>query len=493
MNWAKTKNGKSIALKDIPLLSMPQLRDAIAEQCENGSRIVLFFGTDQGKVYAVLAQDVNSRVLVSSAEFPKDKTYLSLTKEFPALHVFERELYEEYGLVPEGHPWLKGIRYPFYRHHPEKTMETFPFFKMDGQEVHEVAVGPIHAGVIEPGHFRFMCHGEKVYHLEIQLGYQHRGAERLFCGKRFQETLAESIAGDSVTAHTSAYAMVMESLGNIQITRRAQAIRAIALEMERAGIHIGDLGALANDVAYLLGNAVYGATRTLVINSLLLICGSRFGRGLIRTGGVVFDIEEDKIREIRATLEKVKHDVILMSETMFSTPSVLSRFEQTGIVETEKAAQIGLVGPVARASGLSVDVRSDHPYGMYRYSPIHKSIRYTGDVFDRAYIRYMEIQKSLNYVIDQISHLPGDGIKRGSVSDIKLAPDSFAVSMVEGWRGETVHAAITDSSGNPVRYKIKDPSFHNWFGLAQAVRGNGISDFPLCNKSFNLSYCGNDL
>jgi len=491
MSWVKTKNGKTIALKDIPELSLPELGQEIAKECRKGSRMVLFFGTDQGKIYAVVAQDVNSRLLVSSARFPENRTYLSLTKEFPALHVFERELYEEYGLVPEGHPWLKGIRYPFYRHHPENTMETYPFFQMDGDEVHEVAVGPIHAGVIEPGHFRFLCHGEKVYHLEIQLGYQHRGAERLFCGKRFQETLAESVAGDSVIAHTSAYAMTMESLGGVQITRRAQAIRAIALEMERAGIHIGDLGALANDVAYLLGSAVYGATRTLVINSLLLICGSRFGRGLIRTGGVVFDIEKDKAEEIRAVLEKVRYDVILMSETMFSTPSVLSRFEQTGIVEKEKALQIGLVGPAARASGMTVDVRTDHPYGMYRYSPIHKSIWYTGDVFSRAYIRYMEIRQSLNYVIEMISHLPDDGIEIRPVSG--LAPNSFAVSLVEGWRGETVHAAITDSTGNPVHYKIKDPSFHNWFGLAQAVRGNGISDFPLCNKSFNLSYCGNDL
>ncbi len=489
--WLPARNGKTVAIKDIPLLSLSQLRDEIAEQCENGCRVVLFFGTAQGKVYAVLAQDSRARVLISSAEFPENQSYLSLTKDFPAMHVFERELYEEYGLVPEGHPWLKGIRYPYYRHHPEKTMETYPFFQMEGEEVHEVAVGPIHAGVIEPGHFRFMCHGEKVYHLEIQLGYQHRGAERLFCGKRFQETLAESIAGDSVIAHAYAYAMTMESLGRVQITRRAQAIRAIALEMERAGIHIGDLGALANDVAYLLGNAVYGATRTLVINSLLAICGSRFGRGLIRTGGVVFDIEEDKAREIRTTLEKVRQDVILMSETMFSTPSVLSRFDLTGVVEKEKARRIGLVGPAGRASGLSADVRTDHPYGMYRYSPIHKMTMSSGDVFARAYIRYLEIRQSLNFVLELLTHLPADGIERCPVSG--LAPDSFAVSMIEGWRGETVHAAITDSSGNPVHYKIKDPSFHNWFGLAQSVRMNGISDFPLCNKSFNLSYCGNDL
>jgi len=491
MNWATAKNGKTVALRDIPELSLPNLRDEIAAQYDIGSRMVLFFGAPDNKIYAVIAEDDNSRLLYSSAKIPNDKKYMSLTKEFPALHVFERELYEDFGIIPEGHPWLKGIRYPFYRHHPEKTMETYPFFKMQGEEVHEVAVGPIHAGVIEPGHFRFMCQGENVYHLEIQLGYQHRGVERLFKGKRFQETLAESIAGDSVIAHVSAYTMNMESLAGIEPTRRANAIRAIALELERAGIHIGDLGALANDVAYLLGNSVYGATRTLVINSLLLICGSRFGRGLIRVGGVIFDIEPDKIQEIKKTLEKVSYDVILMSETMFSTPSVLSRFEQTGVVDIEKARQIGLVGPAGRASGLLSDVRSDHPFGMYRYSPIHKMTMTGGDVFARAYVRYMEITHSLDYVLEQLDNLPCDGIGIRPVKE--LAPESFVVSMIEGWRGETVHAAITDKEGNIVSYKIKDPSFHNWFGLAQAVRGNGISDFPLCNKSFNLSYCGNDL
>lgn len=490
MNWAIGKNGKILSLKGIPELSLNLLRDEIAMQCSKGNRTVLFFGTTD-KVYAVMAEDENSRLLISSARITKDNVYPSLTKDFPALHVFERELYEDFGIVPEGHPWLKGIRYPFYRHHPEKTMETYPFFKMEGEEVHEVAVGPIHAGVIEPGHFRFMCQGENVYHLEIQLGYQHRGIERLFKGKRFQEPLAESVSGDSVIAHVTAYANSMESLAGIEPSRRSNAIRAIALEMERAGIHIGDLGALANDVAYLLGNAVYGATRTLVINSLLAICGSRFGRGLIRVGGVVYDIEPDKIHEIKKTLEKVSSDVILMSETMFSTPSVLSRFEQTGIVDTEKARQIGLVGPAGRASGLLPDVRSDHPFGMYRYSPIHKMTMSGGDVFARAYIRYLEITHSLDYVLEQLDNLPNDGIELKEIQ--KLAPDSFAVSMVEGWRGETVHAAITDKDGNIASYKIKDPSFHNWFGLAQAVRGNGISDFPLCNKSFNLSYCGNDL
>jgi Ni,Fe-hydrogenase III large subunit len=261
--------------------------------------------------------------------------------------------------------------------------------------------------------------------------------------------------------------------------------------MERAGIHIGDLGALANDVAYLLGNAVYGATRTLVSKSLLAICGSRFGRGLIRVGGVVFDIESDKIQQLKATLEKVRQDVILMSETMFSTPSVLSRFEQAGVVDTEKARQIGLVGPAGRASGVLLDVRSDHPFGMYRYSPIHKMTMLTGDVFARAYIRYLEITHSLDYVLELLDNLPNDSTELRPVT--QLAPDSLVVSMIEGWRGETAHAAITDSNGHLMRYKIKDPSFHNWFGLAQAVRGNGISDFPLCNKSFNLSYCGNDL
>ena len=358
MKYIMTKNNKPVKLKDIPLIDITVFRTHIVKQVQVGMRLVAFFGVKRGNshiLYIALADDDNSRIFLSSADLENKTSYQSITPEIPSFWNFENEIHEEFGIVPEGHPWLRPVRYAFDRHNRSETIEKFPFFKMTGDEVHEVAVGPIHAGVIEPGHFRFMCRGENVHHLEIQLGYQHRGVEKLFLNNnlRFPIHLAESIAGDSVIAHASAYAQAMEALADIDVSRRAESIRAIALEMERIAIHIGDLGAIANDVAYLLGNSVFGATRTLVINALLAICGSRFGRGLVRVGGVVFDISDELKEELKKTLAKVWADVERMCNEMFSSASVLSRLEETGIVDEKTASAIGLVGLPARASGLS--------------------------------------------------------------------------------------------------------------------------------------------
>jgi Ni,Fe-hydrogenase III large subunit len=496
MKWAITKNNKPVNLKDIPLIEMPSFRVQIIRHIHDGMRPVLYFGVKHGNsqvLYAVLGDDENSRLYISSGNLDNKKSFQSISPEVPSFWNFENEICEEFGLIPEGHPWPRPVRFPFNRNDRSDSIEKFPFFTMTGEEVHEVAVGPIHAGVIEPGHFRFMCQGENVHHLEIQLGYQHRGVEKLFLKNniKYPVHLAESIAGDSVIAHTTAYAQAIESLAGVEISRRAQSVRAIALEMERAAIHIGDLAAIANDVAYLLGNAVFGATRTLVINGLLSVCGSRFGRGLIRIGGVAFDIPDELKEELKQTLSKVWADVERMSNEMFSSASVLSRLEETGIVNKNNASEIGLVGLPARASGISLDIRSDHPFGIYRYFPIHKITMDSGDVFARAYLRFVEIRQSINFILEQLDEFPDGNNLMLPVT--KLLPETLIVSMTEGWRGETVHAAITGVKGSIERYKIKDPSFHNWFGLAQAVRNNGISDFPLCNKSFNLSYCGHDL
>ncbi|MBN2041604.1 MAG: hydrogenase [Spirochaetes bacterium] len=495
MKWLTTKNNKPVNLKDIPLLEFKSFRGQIIKHVKSGMRPVLFFAEKRAEthvLFIVLADDDNSGLYISSGDLGSKMQYQSISMEIPGFWNFENEIHEESGIIPEGHPWPRPVRFSS-GNTIQTRMEQYPFFKMQGEEVHEVAVGPIHAGIIEPGHFRFMCQGENVHHLEIQLGYQHRGVEKLILKNnlKFPVHLAESIAGDSVIAHCTAYAQAMEALAGVEISRRAQAIRAIALEMERAGIHIGDLAAIANDVAYLLGNAVFGATRTLVINSLLTICGSRFGRGLIRAGGVAFDITDELKTEIKQTLTKVLADVERMGNEMFSSASVLSRLEETGIVNKEKAMEIGLVGLPARASGISLDVRSDHPFGIYRYYPVHKVTMDSGDVFARSYLRFVEIKKAIKFITEQLDNLPAAGSLITPVK--KLQENKFVVSMTEGWRGETAHAVITGHAGSLTKYRIKDPSFHNWLGLAQAVRNNGISDFPLCNKSFNLSYCGHDL
>jgi Ni,Fe-hydrogenase III large subunit len=371
---------------------------------------------------------------------------------------------------------------------------------MEGDEVHEVAVGPVHAGVIEPGHFRFMCHGENVYHLEIQLGYQHRGIEKILAdrmnsmaGKNiFFPQIAEKIAGDSAIAHASAYSAVMESLASSEIPNTAMIIRAVALELERAAVHIGDLCAIFNDIGFLMGSSTFAALRTITINTTLLICGSRYGMGLLRPGGVNFGIAADMASEILANINFVQGKIEkLIPLTMLEQPSVLTRLEGTGTVDRETALRIGMVGPAARASGIAIDIRTDYPSGMYRHYPARKIVLEKGDVFARCYIRYIEMMHSFNYIREQLGIIhPG---KLSVPLKNEFPPESLAISMIEGWRGEIVHVAVTDDSGRILRYKIKDPSFNNWYGLALAVRDNGVSDFPLCNKSFNLSYCGHDL
>ena len=493
-----TANSQALPLKLLPILPFAELRDAILLRCREGARPLAFFGMQEDKglrLIVALAEDEASYLELSSAIFsPNEKSFESLTPERPSFSSFEREFYEEWGIEALGHPWLKPLRYPKHGQGPRPKMKDYPFFKLEGEEVHEVAVGPVHAGVIEPGHFRFMCTGESVHHLEIQLGYQHRGIEEMLrkgpIGKK--ACLIESIAGDSVIANMSAHAEALEALSAANIPDKALNIRGAALEMERAALHIGNLSALANDVAYLPGNSAFGAIRTLVINSTMAICGSRFGHSLVRPGGVLFDIPPALAETVRNTLRDVLERVILASETMFDSPTVLSRFQKTGIVPESTAREIGLVGLAARASGLSLDVRSDHPTGIYRYFPVHKLSLEDGDVYSRAYMRYLEIQKSLQFAMEQLECLKDDGMPL--ITPIgPLQPDALVISLVEGSRGEMVHCVITDKDAGIRRYKIKDPSFNNWFGLALAVRGQGVSDFPLCNKSFDLSYCGHDL
>lgn len=494
MNWVLTKNNEVIDINDIPVVDFIELRQEIIKKIRYNNRVIGFFGAKevvndnpQTKLYVVLADDEKSELFVSSSVFnPKQESYESLTQNISAFHMFEREFYEEFNIKPLGHPWLKPVR----NHKVE-----YPFFKMDGEEVHEVAVGPIHAGIIEPGHFRFMCNGEKVYNLEIQLGYQHRNVEQLFLeNKNFSSHLAESIVGDTVIGHSLAYSNAIESLLNLKISNKAALIRIIALEMERIAIHIGDLGAVSNDIAYLMGSAVFGATRTLVINTLLEISGSRFGRGLIRVGGIVYDIDKYLSDKISNMLDKVLKDVDRMAKTIFSSSSVLSRLEKTGILNKEKAQELGIVGIAARASGIGLDVRVGHPCKLYKELSLSKKILKGGDVYARTYIRYEEIKQSVQIIKDLLVRLPVYEQEQLLIkAENCIRPNALVVSMVEGWRGEIVHVAITDDKGKLSRYKIKDPSFNNWYGLAVAVKNNGISDFPLCNKSFNLSYCGNDL
>jgi Ni,Fe-hydrogenase III large subunit len=494
----------AVALSEIPIITVGEFRDTVLTAVAEGGRLAALFGhpseKDTVQLFAVLAYGSTGMLAVTSTVVTD--TYPALTSDCAQAHWFEREIAEQWGVRPQGHPWLKPIRfhdayrsgYALWPHtlgHPPVPSVT-DFFQVQGQDVHEVAVGPVHAGIIEPGHFRFQCHGEEVFHLEISLGYQHRGVERMLVGGPTKRTIhyMETLAGDTSIGHATAYCHTVEALTGCRVPVRAQMVRAIALELERLANHTGDLGALAGDVGYLPTASYCGRIRGDFLNLTALLCGSRFGRGLVRPGGVGFEVEATRIVQCRERLERAVSDVTGAASLLWETPSVLARFEETGIVSPETCDALGLVGPAARACGVERDVRHDFPSGIFRFAHLPVATWHTGDVFARAYVRWLEIQRSAAFIHEQLAAVP-DGPSHEAVG--VLPARHFVVSLVEGWRGEICHVAMTDAEGHFSRYKVVDPSFHNWMGLAMALRTQQISDFPLCNKSFNLSYCGHDL
>ena len=483
-------NGEAFAVSDMPCTSPDVLRKETIDAVAAGGRLAaLFVRADESRrptLVAIIADEAEGNLRIASA--PVERQYSSLTPHCPQAHWFEREIFEQHGIRPVDHPWLHPIRRP-------PTTASAPdasAFRMDGEEIHEVAVGPVHAGIIEPGHFRFQCHGERVYHLEISLGYQHRGIERALIGGPDRRTIhyAETLAGDSTVAHAIAYCRIVESLSQTRVPARAQVIRGVALELERLANHIGDLGALAGDVGYLPTASYCGRIRGDVLNMTALLCGNRFSRGLIRPGGATCDLDASMVKQLEQRLAATAKDAKSAIELLWDSPSVMGRLDQAGALTRETCEQLGLVGVAARACGVARDVRQDFPFGIFRLTQIPVSTWTSGDVFARAYVRWLEIQRSLAFVREQLASLPP-----GPVRELPgpLAGRRAVVSLVEGWRGEICHIAETDEQGKFCNYKVVDPSLHNWFGLAMALRNQQISDFPLCNKSFNLSYCGHDL
>ncbi len=510
-SFLTTNQSRAVSLKDIPVLEYDRFYETVlALMEEEGSHCLNYFAfpfEGQLRFLCFIAQDTdkNIRILSHSLEYDVSTgasvqqvfQLKALTEKCVAMHIFEREISENYGIGFTGHPWLKPLRFPHSDGTAVGKIKEYPFYTITSDELHEVGVGPVHAGIIEPGHFRFICMGEKVLHLEIQLGYQHRGIEKLIAeSSSGLKTclLVENIAGDTAVGHCMAHAALIESLQPVEVPRPLRVERAIALELERIAMHLGDTAALCADIAYQLGQVVNESLRTLVINTTQLWCGSRFGKGLVRPLGTNYHMQHKIAESILKNLDIVLKRYIPMSDKMFSMPSVLSRYDGIAALGYDQLRNIGAVGMAARMGGLARDIRKTHPDSIYEKIFPGPVVLDSGDVLARALLRRKEIEQSVGLIGELLS----DDIREDAPPGVPdystgLAAGAVGVRLVEGWRGEICHVAVTDDKGKVIHYKVKDPSMHNWMALALAMRNQEISDFPVCNKSFNLSYCGNDL
>lgn len=445
----------------------------------------------------------NGGVIITAPLADGEIEYPSVTLGVPAAHWAERAMGDFFGLRALGHPRWKSLilhdsAWPndFFPLSPNSHghREPYEFMEVTGEGIHEIPVGPIHAGIIEPGHFRFSCAGEIITNLDIRLGYQHRGVEKRLAELPWQQTcyLAESASTDTAVGNALAHAIAIEQLLGIYPSARAHSLRTLSLEFERLANHIGDIGALSGDIGYSAGATLFPPMRGAILALAQLLTGTRRQRYYIKPGGVMRDLDDDRRISIKKELFNIETRLQELLPLVLENSSVIERMESTGRIPRGLARDFGLVGPAGRASGSDYDARGFYPHGVYPEHAPKPARRDTGDVLARVQLRADEIQSSIRIVNELLDSLP-DGSICIDCQKQTLAPDSFGIGIVEAWRGELIHWVTTNGTGAISRYAIKDPSFNNWTGLAIATRGNLVTDFPLCNKSFNLSYSGNDL
>ncbi|GAB4362149.1 MAG: NADH-quinone oxidoreductase subunit C [Deltaproteobacteria bacterium] len=484
-------------------LPLHRFRQILADRTRRGERLLALFAERSGEEFRLHGLFGGEGLLSHEWAILPPASFRTLTGECLAVHWFEREIHDQFGILPEEHPEGNPLRlhegwpedfFPLRGPVPGGTpRREYRFLSVKGEGIHEVPVGPVHAGIIEPGHFRFSCAGETVQNLEIRLGYQHKGTESLLPGApgMRQILLAESISGDSAVAHANACARLLEAAAGTPAGGEAERWRSVALEIERIANHCGDLGGLATDIGYLFGASHFGRLRGQALNLLMRITGNRYGRGLNRIGGIGPSVPRIDAAALSRLLPPLAREVEETGGTMLSAPSVLARMEDIGRLLPETARTFGIVGPAGRASGQPGDVRRDFPSPAFATHPVSPVVRTEGDVLARARVRHEEMIASFRWLEKALSGPPPE---TGASEETR--PDRhpvLVVSLEEGWRGEIVHAALFGNDGTILRYKAVDPSFRNWIGLSFAIRKNVISDFPLCNKSFNLSYSGADL
>lgn len=434
------------------------------------------------------------------------KEAVSIARTYGSACWYEREVTDGFGITfqgaydtrrlflhetyPEGfHPLLKSFRNSKIQTVASNEQNEYKFKPMNGDGVYHVAVGPVHAGIIEPGHFRFSVIGETIFNLEVRMFYKHRGLEKLAEGKTPMDCvkIAETVSGDETTANAVAYCVAVERICDVAVPRRALQLRTLLLELERVYSHLGDLAGMCVDVAYPVGASPFFVLREEIFRQNEALTGSRFQKGAVTVGGLTKDLSVESLKGLSAYLAGFKSRFDRATHIDSSFFSVIDRFETTGKVKLELLEPLHVTGPIARATGKPIDTRIDHPYGLYSEFNLKYRTTQSGDVLARFYIKSQEIQDSIRIIQTVLAKLDD-----GPTSTAVQIKDGYALSMVEAPRGESIHWLYI-KNGLVDRYKIRTASFCNWQAIEHAVLGNIVPDFPLINKSMNLSYAGTDL
>jgi len=472
-------------------VSADEWLQASLDVAATGGRLLALWGaqeTNDSKTTSLYAAYLaRGALLILELSVPggnEQAVYPGIEQTFPAASRMQRAILDLVGARstdPDQRPWL--------RHSADGAYE---FTRVAGEGVHEIAVGPVHAGIIEPGHFRFSVVGEKVLRLEERLGYAHKGIEQRFTELSILEgrRLAARVSGDSAVAFSWAYCQALEGMSGSEVPPRALWLRALFLEVERIANHLGDLGALGNDAGFAFGWAQFSRLKEELLRTVSEACGQRYLLDAIVPGGTQIDLKHDAASAIAKRVASIAHEAASLREIYAEHAGVSDRFVGTGRLSPELAARLGVLGLAARASGQSVDVRCDHPYAPYDELAPAKVVRHEGDVAARVAVRFDELEESCRLIGRITARLP----KGPHFTPVRPpAAAAFGAGLVEGWRGPVFIGLECGAGGTMRRCHPHDPSWQNWPALEHAVIGNIVPDFPLINKSFNLSYSGADL
>jgi Ni,Fe-hydrogenase III large subunit len=474
---------------------------AIGEALREGKLDLLGLWGDVGAVQCVLYEPSTRQIMSASLDARAGRVPSLALFHAPASRL-ERSAGDLFGIeftgLPDPRPWLDHGRWPL--HHPLAessrpgvALPPYQFLGADGPSLHQIPVGPVHAGIIEPGHFRFTASGETVVRLEERLGYTHKGIEKLLCGKSIDAAarLAARVSGDSTVAYSLVFARAVEAALEFNPPQRALWLRAVMAELERIANHLGDVGAICNDAAFSIMHAECGILREETLRACATAFGHRLMMDCVVPGGVAADLEPPGVAAILSLTSRLRRQFPELVELYENTASLQDRTVGTGVVSGALAAEFAAPGYVGRASGRAFDARVCVPYPPYDAMPVEIAVRREGDVDARVWVRIREIQHSIGWLERSLAALPRGPVRSSVLSDPVTSVEGAA--LVEGFRGDLLGYARIGAGQRIERCHLRDPSWLLWPLLEAAIEGNIVADFPLCNKSFNCSYSGHDL